>query len=187
MEIQYSDETVYPLEASKSGDNAYYIRRCPHIGHCPAYAACLKRIADNDAEKLDSLYADCGAAMRNGGCDAVKMRKEEEAAGHAIYFISRPKLRKFNDFAYDQTHNPDAPGRISREPIKYVPPEAPGFRSERATSATSGDYADAINAALKALPEPVEPPVEKPAIERPAMLPGESPLAYAKRVRELTA
>lgn len=187
LNLEYSDDEVYPLEASKSGDNAFYINACAIAGHSPSYAACLARIDANDKGELNSLYSDCGTAMCNGSCDAVKMRREEEAKGKAIFFVSRPKMQEFNNYRDSfKARGDDAPGNVGRDPVKYTPSKAPGFRAKSAIPESDGGYAAAINAALASAAAAPETKPE-PTIDRPAMMPGESPLAYAKRVRESAA
>lgn len=93
--VEFNDTEVYPIEKSAEGTNAYYCEYCPAAGYRPNYASCLRRIDDSKVGRLDSNDATCAAAIANGvACMVVGMRKEEEKAGKAIYYINRKKLRE---------------------------------------------------------------------------------------------
>lgn len=183
------------ISASESGKNAYYLGHCRHTHQNAAYCACLdkiKRVKAND--RVDPVCAD---PIRNGSCQAVHMRKTEELAGRALYFVSREDwqkgLTKLPPWAVpaDQSPVTDRPVPQMTEAQKRV---RGGMRSSgafgvEAAVTLGGSYADAINAAMKSSvapvvvnpePTPVAAP-QTPSAPDIARLPGESPIAYAKR------
>lgn len=188
--FDFQDDEQYPAEMSASGDNAYYIEQCSVVGHRPAYASCLCKVADRKEGRLQAAYAECSAAIGKKMCPAQRMRKEELAEGKAIYFISRIKLRAYSDERAGITGQ-SMPATPFIDTLGKSKGAAPIKPAKADPFAMGGSYADAINAALKpAEPKRPEPEVTNATIKekvsaRPAMLPGESLMAYAKRVREM--
>lgn len=83
-----------PLRVSMGGDNAYYFWCELHEGQ-RAYGVCLslmKAYKDGNlvADSAD-IYDSCAAAFKRSKCPAMKMRKEEVTAGHALFFKQRIK------------------------------------------------------------------------------------------------
>lgn len=209
---QFKDDEVYPVEASTSGDNAFYVQ-CVVIGQSAPYAACLKKCNDRKLGRLDAQFAECSSAIGQRACPAIHMRQEELDKGQAIHFISRPKLLAHNayrDRMYAEAAAIKAATGVSkRKPgeefnadaeipafkisgvrgYSLKPADAPQTRapaSYRPTVPGTGSLADAINMAMvEAKEAPVATKPVVPVIERPAMLPGESLLAYARRVQAL--
>lgn len=154
--VEFKDEEVYPIEQSTLGTNAYYCDYCGAAGYRPNYASCLRRIEDHKLGRLDSNEAACGAAIASGSaCMVIGMRKEEEQAGHAIYYVNRTKLRE------NQLENAEAMGlKLGRkqstrglsapkvvDESKFVPKgiaHAPEFKS-------TPTVADAINKRMREL------------------------------------
>lgn len=99
LDIKFIDDEKYPLEASESGDNAFYFAGCPAMAR-PNFASCLAKCRARKKGRLDERYSDCSALIGKRECIALKMRKEEKEKGHAIYFISRPKLTAFNEYRF---------------------------------------------------------------------------------------
>lgn len=181
MTEKFEDIEIYPAEASEQGCNAYYLPGCEIAGHRPAYAACLKKIADRKNGRLNSSVAECSAAIGKKECPAQRMRKEEIVEGRAIYFINRNKLRSFQQyqsemeqqrwasmsFGKDDKKKPKP--RAVAEPVKAPPPAPTHF-----LDMNTGSYADAINAALKptepAAPAPAPTQVAQPVATAPAGL-----------------
>ena len=65
--------------------NAYYLADCKVVEHRPSYAACLSKVRDHEAKSAGaSSTASCRTAMRNGTCNALHMKQEEELAGKAL-------------------------------------------------------------------------------------------------------
>ncbi len=85
-----SEETVYPIEASMRGDNTIYVQ-CELQGCHKNYAICLNTIKswENGKRKSDDY---CSPEIKNKTCPALKMKAEEQAAGHALYYTPRVKV-----------------------------------------------------------------------------------------------
>ena len=81
---------IYPLEASLGGNNTVYIA-CEHRGCRQNYAICLNILkAYQEGRRKPDDY--CSSEIGRNLCQAKKMRAEEEAAGHALYFKPRAKV-----------------------------------------------------------------------------------------------
>ena len=147
-------ETTLPIfgsEHSATGNNAYYLNSCVHTQHRPAYCACLNKIAERKKGRLES-FPECSAAIGRKDCPALAMKKEEELAGKAIYFISRTQLRaemqaaaeargqvfaRMAEQGRDWTPSKSKRSKTTTAPVK---PSAPAY--------SGVDYAAAINAAM---------------------------------------
>lgn len=239
LDLKFVDDETYPLEASASGDNAYYI---PHGCECsprPAYASCLAKCSARKKGRLDERYSDCSAAIGGKRCPALVMRKEEVEKGQALYFVSRPRLQAFNEYRHRMEREAwakqQATGKKSRKPSEDYEPEAlpddlatfnpasvAGFRpGGKPVTSGVGSYEEVINAEIAKLtgsnhspeaPQSVsgftprndednsygatlarlvseealsETVAKKPEKELPPMEPGESPLAYARRIKAM--
>lgn len=82
--------TFHPLGASKRGDNTLYIG-CdsnPGVSFRSSYAVCLNMIALRRADKRTNEDL-CSRPIDKGECPALKMQREEEEAGHALYYLPR--------------------------------------------------------------------------------------------------
>lgn len=79
-----------PLEASTWGKNAFY-HHCRVTEQRRNFAACMNILLAIRDKRINegSDYGGCVNAVKNGNCPAVAMRKEEIAAGHAIYYKER--------------------------------------------------------------------------------------------------
>lgn len=167
---QFEDIEIYPAEASEQGCNAFYLPGCEVVGHRPAYAACLKKIADRKEGRLITNLSECSAAIGKKECQAQRMRKEELVEGRALYFVNRKKLQSFQQYQTEMEQQRFASmpsGKDDKKKLKRptpvqtpaAPPEPKHF-----LDISTGSYADAINAAIK-LTEPAAPalkPVEQP-------------------------
>lgn len=94
----FSDDEKYPIEASQSGDNAYYFTGCPVSSGRLNYAACLAKCRTRKAGKLGEQYSDCSVLIGKRQCKALEMFAEEKEAGVALYFTSRLKLITHNEY-----------------------------------------------------------------------------------------
>ena len=84
-------EKIYTPEDSASGLNAH-IHWCDVHEQKRYFCICARLVDAWQAGQLastDELRGDCSSAMDAGRCPAVKMRREELAAGKAIYHIPR--------------------------------------------------------------------------------------------------
>jgi hypothetical protein len=205
----FKDDTLYPPDASMSGNNAHYLDYCDAGGHCPGYAVCLHKIKAVEERRLEGQLGGCEAAINGRTCPAFHMRDQERLEGRALYYVSRTKL---NEWIAEQNKQPigsaflnelkeasqQSRARASKraEPTKPVAPAV-------APVVASGGYAAAINAAIAESAVPVEAKPE-PVAATPALviseplkstgsapslkpMPGESLLEFAKRQREARA
>lgn len=257
MEIVFADDTKYPVEASESNDNAYYFTGCPVSSGRISFASCMAKCRTRKQGKLGEQYSDCSSLIGKKQCLAIKMRREELDAGHAIYFVSRVKLLAHNDYrtrverqkwehlqetgkrlrkpmeeesedeamediatfnapevaGFSAPQNPlieRQPGlgtyayreysavecenlpaeALGKSDLEYQGTPAAGHKPVIKTQDPSNAVADTLNAAIREAidagdqtsPAPVPPATtttKKPAV---SMLPGESPLDYARRV-----
>jgi hypothetical protein len=173
----FEDTEVYPVEASATGNNAYY-HHCDQVGHTAPYASCLKHVADRKNGKLDSIFSDCSAAIGRKDCPAIKMCQQEKDAGKALFFVNRAKQREFYrgegeslEIVKQPKYEPPVfARRTTSAPSPRQTPAAPVPSPAPAATTSSGNiYADAINAALK----PGQAPVNSKTL--PATM-GKSPL-----------
>lgn len=184
---------IVPLSSSPDGQLNSFCMRCDAQEQTMSYAACLWRqgvLAKPDI-RTPSDWAPCGEAARHGTCVALMMRAEEQAAEQSIYF------RKRNNEAHPLVepkrawHTPVF-GSIKKTistvadtvlSIGRATPAKPRDAIEAMTD--SGGYAAAISSMVEegahVQPE-VAPAPPVPAMPAPAALPGESPLAMARRI-----
>ena len=187
--LKIDDIEIYPLEKSLSGTNAYYIHDCAAAGHTAGYCACLKKIMDHGNGRLSEIYANCGNAMDKNSCKASKMRKEEIAAGRALFYISRAKLQaqtaaENEAILANMRSREPAKSSWGKAPLTHVPPSA-NPQPKPSFDHGGGDYAAAINAAIQ---EETNKPETKLVTETkdlqptsaPAVKPGMSLLEMAK-------
>jgi hypothetical protein len=76
-----------PVETSKSGKNSFY-HACPLLNRRASYAVCLHTIDAAEDDRLPET-CECSPHIGRGHCDALKMRKQEEEAGRALFFQER--------------------------------------------------------------------------------------------------
>lgn len=194
------EQKFYPISHSADGKLNAYSHRCDVVSQMMNYAACLWRInVLSDASiKTPADWASCGEAKRFCRCPAANMREEETLKGHAIYFRPREEVRK--TWMPTATWTPSKPSASKYEAVSITKPAparpAPAPAKPKSMFDAMGegsDYASAINAAAS---DPTPAPAPKPAaaVQGPAkpagesllkampMQPGESPLAYARRL-----
>jgi hypothetical protein len=154
----------YSLEKSLSGTNAFYINDCAVAGHTAAYCSCLKKIMDNQNARLPAVYQSCGEAIDRNQCKAARLRREEVAAGHALYFISRARLNV--KFEAERAALQDQIASYSNKKSAFNMPIARPAPKPAPVEFDSGggDYAAAINKAMleAAKPEPKKEVVVEP-------------------------
>ena len=207
------DHKTWPPSCSASGDNAYYLPTCEFVARSPAYASCLFKIAENQAGRSEQhpSHRECCAPIEHGRCRALGMRQEEDLKGVALFYVPRQKLASTalpNRPRFDVALPPMQTKSVM--PPLPTTPTAPQVTAIKPTVPVEPDnaYAAAINAALHetakstAAPTPVAtiaapsglPPsplpvtrlsTTTPAPSRPARLPGETPLQYARRCAAL--
>lgn len=178
-----TDTPIIELAASADGTRNAYSSRCAVSEQVMNYAACLWRqnVLTVPDIKTPADWAPCSAAARNGVCNAMSMRREEEIAGKAIYFVERRR----GDNPVVEVARKWVTGAWGSVKAAIRPTPAPAL--PRATSALDamgdmGDYSDAITAAVADAPAAAPVAAPKPSAPLPVALPGESPLAMARRL-----
>ena len=154
----------YPPAQSMGGINAYNFG-CKPLGFSPGYCVCLNKIMAYERDGDLKTYPDCEKAIRNNDCPALAMRKEEQVAGKALYFLDRNILREEMDKHFKNTMPELRHAKATPAP-KSVPKAAPAPKSdERLMAMPEGDgYAAAINAAI------AQAATEQPKQEEPQAL-----------------
>lgn len=194
---------VHPVEASRSGKNAYY-HFCDIRGAKQNYSVCLHILKARDEDRIHrDDFVDCQRACLRGECEALKMRAQEKAAGRALFYTPRVERNPANtrtseeaqrDAMKVRTHSFDmsnagyARGWAMAGGEKPVTAGEQGARpapkkskpAKPKTGYTEANYADLVNAiasesASKATPAPA------PQSQPMKPLPGETPLQFAKR------
>lgn len=164
-------QPVYPPEQSMGGINSYNFS-CKPIGYSPGYCVCLHKIAAYERDGELNSYPECGKAIRNQDCPALKLRAEERAAGHAIYFIDRNLLREEMDKHFAATTPSFRPTKA--EASKAVPIKVSAAKkvADHLTTMPTPEidgYAAAINAAISALPAEEEKEEPKVIVPSPSV------------------
>lgn len=157
-------QPVYPPEQSMGGVNSYNFS-CRTIGYSPGYCVCLNKIAAYERDGDLASYPDCGKAIRNKDCPALKMRTEERTAGHAIYFIDRALLREEMEKQFAATTPSFRPTKTEAPKTAPVKASVAKKVADHLTTMPTPEidgYAAAINAAIAATPA-VEAPTPAPA------------------------
>ncbi len=168
------------LNQSARPDNAYYLP-CDVLGARVNYSLCLHKIATRTEQgRLKLAWADCDAAIGGRSCLALQMKCEEEDAGKALYYTAR------GEQAPSVSHRPPnsvplvrhAPSqRVASEPTSTPAPPRPAPEP----SFKGLDFAQVVNTMMEDRPL-AEPAVEeRPLVE--SMQPGETPLAFARRIK----
>lgn len=142
---------LLPIEASMSGRNSVY-NFCEQRGQSVSYAVCLHTIRRIEANDLPAEIAvECQRGYCHNNCIAKKMKKEEVTAGHALYFVPRP--RHITDPVTVEEKN-KAGGAVSSG--KYDMSD-PGYARGWAMAGRGGYSADKPVAKPKARPTPPPP------------------------------
>lgn len=184
MSFNFQDDETYPVEASESGKNAFHINGCAIIGQSQPYAACLHRINHYNIGDLEAVNVpECIRAIGGPACRAWGMRNEELTKGKATYYVNRDKLNAY--LGIIATDRP-AGHQITHQTHKRTKPTPTHEQvSQTPAEGSQGSYASVINAAMSELSTPAPVVKTEPIKPKPSILPGESPLNYARRVREL--
>ena len=185
QENEFKDDEVYPVEFSAGGINAYAIP-CGIMSFRPGYCVCVNKLDAYQRGRRDFL-PECVTAIGNGTCDAIALRKEEVAAGKAIYFVHREKLKAFQEKRdYGMSGRQSALESLKKklfgsmttatsEPAKSSLSVKSPVSKPTIPAIDTGGYAEAINSAI------TEKKPHQPEIKVEAK-PGESLLEMAKRL-----
>jgi len=161
-------QPAYPPEQSMGGINTYNFA-CRTVGFNPGYCVCLNKIAAFERDGDLTSYVECGKAIRNKECVALKMRAEERAAGTALYFIDRALLREEMDRHFAETTPSFRPTKAEASKTAPVKVSAAKKVADHLTTMPTPEidgYAAAINAAITALP--ADEPKEEPKVVVPS-------------------
>lgn len=183
---------IHPIEASADGKRNAYSARCDVLGQAMNYAACLWRqsVLGLPNVKTAADWEPCRQAASCGRCVAAEMRKEELLKGHSIYFRDRTVMQRLVHKAREWV----MPSTDAIKPAapKFIPiaPAKPARAESMLDAMGEGSgYADAINSMVSegsgyAAPVAAVVPVPAPRSVGPTLvaLPGESPLAMARRM-----
>lgn len=209
----FTDETIYPVEMSAKGSNAYH-HGCDVTGHRAGYCVCVNKLLAYEAGRRDFLE-ECVRGIQYGTCPAKIMRKREVEAGMAIYYVDRAKLSAARDAVWDaraadrakrqdvaryqphtSTSGKKAVGSVATTPIAAPAPKKPqetlagvaidktGFAEVLTAAAMSGE--------LLGVPTPTPTPTPVPSVPKqtvnqpPKMQAqaGETPLQMARRLMQ---
>ena len=175
-------------DESNGPNNAYYFK-CERVGLYQSYRICLM-MNELGAAKA---FATCREHIVCGECPAIAMRKEELAAGEAIYFTDY-------DESFPKMEPPPAKPdkvRIDKSSDSYQR----GFRGETVHFSNGlpvGKPKPAPHPRTKPAPQPKSKKPAAPASQEAQLveilasreattssrpMPGETPLQYAKRLR----
>lgn len=197
-ELEWARKQAFPVDASRGGDNAFYLPQCSTVQHRPGYCMCLKLIEDRKDGRLSATYAACSAAIGNKTCPALKLRKQEVTTGNALFYVPRAYIQEQNEIRDAEAnekfgkmyegHSGKREGRASARkgelnvtaarsnvgkttmaPVKKEP------KTDDLFSAAPG-YSDAITRAVEAEAKKPEPEV-KPVVKASAPTGGLAALA----------
>jgi hypothetical protein len=188
---------IHGIEASADGQRNAYSARCDALGQVMNYAACLWRqgVLSKPDIKTPTDWEPCRQAASCGKCNAVEMRNEELLKGHSIYFRDRNIVQRVLHTAREwvmpsTTRTVGTTSSSKHSAPKHIPIIAPKPRVATSMLDAMGDamgdggYADVINSVERTVssePAPHVTPHQPPAGALKA-LPGESPLAMARRM-----
>jgi Uri superfamily endonuclease len=160
-----------PIEDSANGKTNAFSHYCGSVMHSKNYAVCLHLIEERKQGRLNPQYADCSATIGKKVCPALAMRKEEIAAGKALYFVERIKNlgESFMDTVGELFTKIATPlVKETKSPVTKIDDNQPSM----------GGYSDAINNAIKkGVPTtPIKPAVVVAPVQ------GETLMEMAKRM-----
>jgi pyrimidine deaminase RibD-like protein len=161
-----------------SKENAF-CHYCPQVGHFKNYAVCNHLIEKRKSGRLTSAYEDCSVSISKKTCPALKMRKEEIDAGHAIHFVSRTTLHA-NSEIRDSNIVQRAVEVVSKRFKASKPEPVVVAVAKKEEAFVAMDYAAVISLAAKEVAKPIAKVVVPPATLKPEE--GESMIDFAKRM-----
>ena len=178
------------LEESSRMNNGKVIH-CEKVDKHQKYAICLMNYQVGLPNNFEQSFAECRPHLRCGECPAMKMRKEEIAAGHALYYEQvegdpfqpktkpdpSPKFSKIDKSSYSYLrgrygpNSPQAKEALEKE-SGVVVVQKPKTTVEPKPKKVHDHAPIDLHAEL----------VKKAAAPKPN--PGESPIEYLKRLRK---
>lgn len=180
------DAIIHPVATSADGLRNSFSSRCAVTEQVMNYAACQWRqrvIGAQPSVNTPADWAPCIQAAKSNRCQANTMLQEEQLAGKAIFFVERFNVRTAANAA--RRWGEKAVSTLKNLPasIKTAPVAKPADILD--SMGDTGDYADAITAAVAETPAAAPVAVVVPKLTptpMPVALPGESPLAMARRL-----
>lgn len=142
---------TYPIERSRGGDNTY-ILPCDVYGGRRHYAVCLRIIERHEEGNAQMWEPDCNTAIACRECPAVDLRKKEEKAGKALFFVERqsPPYQKVGDeeifsksYQNGWAKKPSKQGKKATVKIHQSPPTETPKPKKRKPSGSM--HADLVN------------------------------------------
>lgn len=182
-------QPTYPPEHSAGGINTFTVKNCKVVGHTPGYCVCLNKIKAFERDRALTSYPECERAISGKSCPALDMRREEQEAGKALYFIDRALLREEMDKAFAGVSARFAPTKtaptLKPEPIKPTTTTAKKVSDHLTTMPTPeiDGYAAAINAAIKEAAQSAPTHTPEPKVASPSPSPVTSGLSMIERTR----
>lgn len=187
---------LVPLGFSADGQKNSFCMRCDAQEQTMSYAACLWRqsVLGKANVRTPSDWAGCSEAAKQGRCVAILMQAEEATAERSIFF--RKRCIEAHPMAEPKrAWHSSALGKVASV-VKSAADAVLGAAKSAAAPTprgvfdvdTSGDYSKALSAAVEMeLKHSTPAPAPAPKAARPAItaLPGESPLAMARRIAAL--
>lgn len=188
--LAIEDQPPYPIEASEWGKNSLY-HECEIVQQRKNVAICMQLnriVARGDKVRIE--YEPCKQAILTRACPAIRMREEEEAAGEALYYQPRRKVKMTqtttrldrpaasSSLISDETRHKREEQLDARVSGRHVPKQKPASKS-KPEQPIQMDMSKMLNDMMKKETRPEPKPVEKSAVI--VRQPGESPLAFARR------
>lgn len=166
------EKPVFDPSASADGKRNAFHLRCNVVGHCRPYAACLNLCSERKSGRLESVYAECSAAIGKKICPALAMRREEKDANRAIYFIER--IRSMGESFFEKARDLLGASAATPAPVK----SKPSRKSSVIDKIDTTGFSEVIRTDTVATKE-VAAPAVKPGI---TPMPGESLIEMARRM-----
>lgn len=176
-------QPTYPPEHSAAGVNTFTVKGCKVVGHTPGYCVCLNKIKAFERDRVLTSYPECERAISGKVCPALDMRREEQAAGKALYFIDRALLREEMDKAFAGVSARFAPTKTVAPASKSVAATPAPTPAPKPSFAEEDGYAAAINAAIKEAAQLVAAPTPEPKVVSPSPSPVNKGLSMVERTR----
>lgn len=170
--------TELPIGLSVDSKENAFCHYCSQVGHFKNYAVCNHLIEKRKSGRLSSAYEDCSVSISKKTCPALKMRKEEIDAGHAIHFVSRTTLHA-NSEIRDSNIVQRAVEVVSRRFKASKPEPVIAVVAKKEETFVAMDYAAVISLAAKEATKPVAKAITPPTLKPEE---GESMIDFAKRM-----
>lgn len=187
------------LAESISGRNSWTLS-CEPRNQQMQFASCVARQGAISAPgvRVPDDWKECGRHATHGNCIALKMRREEQDAGHSIYVRKAAEVGKtlaerwLSKPAGGSRVSASAPSRALPTPTPRPPVPKPVVRVSDALgdAVAASDYSNVVNKMAaehrSSAPAPAPVPIVRQPLPTPATpithTAGESPLQMARRI-----